>query len=212
MGFENGKLVRVVLRASHPSQGDQVNVLHYDLIDQDLQGANDPQSLADAFRDDVMPKVEALYVPAWSIQPVEVVMERDPLNPNAPRSAWTSGVVTAGTRVTSAQWLPAQCCAVASLRTANIGRRARGRMFLGGTLTEADMTDAAWDPTMTALWQALLDAIPRQPDISPPGSESTANWCVYSRTQRAANLDPYAPHVQQVLLSNEVHWLRSRQP
>lgn len=212
MGFENGKLLRVVLKADNLNGQTQVNTLHYDLIDDPLVVGeeNDPQALADAFRDDVMPTFGACFSNAWSITPVVIVQEKDPLNPLAPRSEWTSGVAFSGTRSVSSDLMPPETCGVATLVTANIGRRARGRMFLGGTLVEGDQAGGTYNVFPLTLWQALLDAIPRQPDISPPGSTATANWAVYSRTQRQANANPYAPHVTSAILRSRVHFLRSR--
>ena len=60
--------------------------------------------------------------------------------------------------------------------------------FLGGSLAEADQNNGTWQSGILGIWQAFLDAIPREPDIAPALSTSTADWCVYSRTQRAANL------------------------
>jgi hypothetical protein len=37
-----------------------------------------------------------------------------------------------------------------------------------------------------------------------------AKWSVYSRTQRAQDLDPYLSPIGSYSLPNRVHWLRSR--
>lgn len=211
MGFENGHLLRVVLEASASGGRSQVHTLHYDLQDAPLaEPANDPQSLADTFRDSVIPSYRALFNGGWTILPVIVEDERDPLNPTHPRSAWTSGVSSVGTRATGSQDLPPGICGVATLLTDHIGRRFRGRVFLGGTLVEGDQDAGTWDAGITASWHTFLDAIPHQPDLATGTSSSTANWCVYSRTQRAANLDPYASHVSAYIVRPVVHYLRSR--
>lgn len=212
MGFENGKLLRVVLRAQRNADGEQqVNTLHYNLDDSLLNADNDPQALADAFRDAVMPKQAACYDNTWTIQPVEVVQELDPQHVTAARSAWTSGSPTVGVRSTAAERLPVASCGVVSLRTEHIGRRARGRMFLGGTLTELDQNAGVWQSSILAIWQQLLDAIPHQPDLATGTSDSVADWVVYSRTNRAADVDPYASKVTTPVLRTAVRWLRSRQ-
>jgi hypothetical protein len=210
MGFENGKLVRVILRAA-TSSDQQVNTFHYDLQDAPAQPANDPQSLADTFRDDVLPHFVAQYSSAWLIQPVEVIQELDPQNPLAPRSSWTSGTETAGTRAESTDLLPRPCCTVVKLNTAKIGRRFAGRTFVGGSNAEVEQAAGVWTTAQITLVNTLMSAIPLQPDIAELGSDSTANWCVYSRTQRAADLDPYAEHITSYTIRTLVHWLRSRQ-
>jgi hypothetical protein len=108
--------------------------------------------------------------------------------------------------------MPRACVAIATLKTNAIGRRHTGRMFLGGTTHESDQNGGLWVGTgIVSAWATLLGAIPRQPDISGAGSASTANWCVYSRTSRAAHLDPYASHVNAVIQRSAVKWLRSRE-
>lgn len=98
MGFENGKLLRVVVRATNGSR-QEVNTFHYDLQDDVSQPANDPQQLADDFRDDVIPAFQPFYSSAWEFDPVYVVEEKDPQNPLAPRSSWNSGSSVPGTGV-----------------------------------------------------------------------------------------------------------------
>lgn len=212
MGFENGKLVRVVLQAVGPNQAQQVNVLHYDLQDSSLaEPANDPQQLADTFRDAVVPPFRALYRPEWTIQPVIVEQEKDPQNPTAARQAWTSGTAVTGTRATTGDFMPQAVCGVATLKTDTIGRRHTGRIFLGGSIVEGDQAAGTWDNALLTLWRAFLDAIPKQPDIATGTSDASANWCVYSRTNRAADIDPYASHIASYILRTNVHWLRSRE-
>lgn len=213
MGFENGRLVRVVLKATNPSQNTSVNVLHYDLDDGGVPGdtPNDPQSLADAFRDDVRPAFAALFKSDWSIAPVEVQEERDPQAPYAPRSAWASGSNTPGTKSVFSDLLPSAITMVATLLTANVGRRFRGRIFIPGSWAESDQDNGQFNSTAFTLADAYLSAIPREPDLAEGASGAVARWCVYSRTQRAANLDPYANAVTDVNRRTAVHWLRSRQ-
>lgn len=212
MGFDNGRLIRATLQATRSSDGaTMVNVFHYDLIDSTYPlHDNDPQTLADTLRDALVTPLTHLFSSAWFVQPVTLIEERDPLHPFAPRSGWQSGVPTQGIRTIFGDALPLEATAVATIRTANIGRRARGRTFLPGTFSEGDQAAGVWGLTATAPMQAYLDAIPLQPDIAVGVSTSTANWCVYSRTQRAANLSPYAPHVTSFQLHDRFRWLRSR--
>lgn len=209
MGFENGHLVRVVLRAT-AGDDQQVNTFHYDLDNSDPLVPNDPQELADTFRDDVRPGWAAFYSSAWSVQPVEVVDEFDPLNPTAPRQSWTSGAAIAGTATPSSDLLPPQCAVVVKLNTSHIGRRFRGRTWLGGSRSEGEQANGVWGSTFVTGCGTFMGTIPMQPDISPPLSPSTARWCVYSRTQRAANLDPYASAVSSYTVRSLVHTIRSR--
>lgn len=209
MGFENGKLVRVTLRATS-GLNEQVNTLHYDLIDTLVGGDNDPQSLADRFRDDVITPWKALFSDNWTIEPVVVQQELDPQNPLEARQSWTSGTVGAGSKSLVGDALPPAVCDVATLRTVYIGRRFRGRLFLGGDLTEDDWTGTFWSTSQLNRFNNFLNAIPLEPDIAPAGSNSEAHWCVYSRTQRAANADPYAAWVTDSSMSARMHWLRSR--
>lgn len=212
MGFEDGKLLRVAVKVQRNADLIyNVNTFHYDLKDPLGATANDPQALADAFRDAVLPKYVLAYDNTWTVLPVEVTQEKDPQNPDAARSAWTSGTPAAGTRTGATDRLPTAAVGVATLRTNHIGRRHRGRVFLGGTLMEIDQVAGVWQSTLLAIWQALLDAIPHQPDLATGPSTATADWCVYSRTNRAADVDPYASHITSPLLRAPVRWLRSRQ-
>jgi hypothetical protein len=210
VGFENGHLLRVVLQADGPGELSTVNVLHYDLEDEALGTANDPQSLADAFRDDVMDLFAALYVSTWTILPVVVEDEKDPQNPTDPRSAWTSGTPMPGTRTAAGDPLPPGLCGINTWLTAHIGRRFRGRMFMGGSIGENDQNGGTVGSSILDPWQAFIDAIPKQPDLASGASESTARLSVYSRTQRAGNLDPYASPVTGNILRTKLHYLRSR--
>ena len=210
MGFSDGKVLRVTLRATK-NQLTQVNVLHYDLQDPITPGdANDPQSLADTFRDDVIPSYRSLFGPSWQIQPVEIVQERDPQDVNAARSSWTSGTAAAGTKSIGSDAMTPGSCVVASLRTAHIGRRFRGRMFVGGEPTEGDANEGVWSSLWLSQVQGFVDAIPREPDIAPALSLATAKWSVFSRTQRAQDDDPYLNAVTSVILRSQVHFLRRR--
>lgn len=215
VGFANGMLVRVVIAASFGGgPNHMVNVLHYDLQDATVPGTdnNDPQALADAFRDDVIPTVQANFDSGWTIQPVVVQQEKDPLNPDEVRDGWTSGSAVAGTRTGVGDILPIACCPVATLHTGHIGRRARGRIFLLGPLSEADQNAGTIGSSQLVRYQNFLDAIPRQPDIAPGGgvTDAVANWVVYSRRQRGLNKPGYANAVTDVVLQNQVHFLRSR--
>ena len=214
MGFENGKLVRVVMRAVENATSDQqVNTFHYDLVDSAIPGENpnSPQSLADYFRDNVMAPFRALYISSWTIQPVIVAEELDPQNPLAARSEWTSGTAAAGTRSAQTDYLPRAACGVASLTTDHIGKRYRGRTFLGGSTSEADQTGGVWQSGITTLWNTYLAAVPKQPDLATGVSVSVANWVVYSRTNRAQDVDPYASAVQSFAIRSQFRWLRSRE-
>jgi len=210
MGFENGKLVRVSLVASIAGR-QEVNTFHYDLDDGALGPANDPQDLADRFRDDVRPYWSSFYVPAWTIEPVVVEMEKDPLNPTDPRSAWTAGAPIAGTGGASGDIGPTALCVVAKLSSAHIGRRFNGRIFMGGSIRDSASVGSNWDAATIAFYQAFLDTVPKEPDLAGGESDATAKWCVYSRTQRAANLDPYASAITSYTVRTPVHWLRRRE-
>jgi hypothetical protein len=176
-----------------------------------LENANNPQTLADTFRDVVVPKMRLCYSSAWNILPVIVMEAIDPQHPTDPRSEWTSGTVVAGQYAVSGDLLPRALCGVATLLTANVGRRYRGRLFLGGTPTESDQANGVWGTLQLGRWQALLDVIPRQPDLTADaGTVTHADWSVFSRTNRAEDVDPYLGHVISVNLRTQCHWLRSR--
>jgi hypothetical protein len=212
MGFENGRLLRVTLRASLANE-QHVNTFHYDLQDATYPlHDNDPQSLADLFRDNVIPKFRACYNNTWSIGPVVIIEEKDPQNPDAPRQEWTSGAALAGTNVTGGDRLPHALVGVATHKTAHIGRRATGRCFIGGTWTEDNQTAGSWAGGTVTTMQQYLDSIPRSPDLTVGVSSATADWVVYSRTSRAQDVDPYASKITSSTVHPECHYLRSRQP
>lgn len=218
MGFENGTIARCVFRASTGQVGqEEVLTLHYDLAGNGLDPAPTLQDLADRLRDDVLPAYKALFINAWTIDPVVVIDEFDPQNPTKPRTGVTSGTSGLGTRTAPAgQQLAPAICTIVNLKTGLIGRRFRGRMFVGGSCYESDANGSTWETpvasNMAYLVAALVTAIPHEPDIVGGASTATADWCVYSRTQRAADLDPYAPHVTATIQDTQVRWLRSRQP
>lgn len=212
MGFENGRLLRAVTKVQRNADLIyNVNTLHYDLQDHLGATANDPQALADALSAALIPKLVLAYDNTWTVMPIEVTEELDPQNVDAARSSWVSGSPTPGTRTGATDRLPTAACGVATLRTEHVGRRHRGRLFLGGTLMEIDQVAGVWQATLLAIWQNYLDAIPHQPDLATGPSTSTADWVVYSRTNRAADIDPYASKVTSPLLRSPVRWLRSRQ-
>jgi hypothetical protein len=151
-----------------------------------------------------------MYTNGWTIKPVVVVQEKDPQNPTAPRSEWTAGSDQTGTRTSSGDDVAFAICAVHTLRTAHIGRRFRGRLFIGGSVQEGDINGETFNGSINGLRDAFVAAIPRQPDLAEGPSTSVANWCVYSRTQRAQDLDPYANTITSVSNSRVIHWLRSR--
>ena len=209
MGFENGKVVEVVLKAT--AGGDsQVNTFTYDLDDGGSIGSNDPQTLADVFRDDVRDLWGSLYASSWTVEPVQVTEVKDPQDPTAPRSSWTSGTAQAGTGSGSGDVLPPNCQVLVALTTAHIGRRFRGRLWLGGTTHEADQATGSWVSGYLTGIQTILDAIPHEPDLILGPADGSAKWSVYSRTQRAANLDPYLSPITGVTKRTLVHMLRSR--
>jgi len=211
VGFENGHLLRVTLRAQDTAGQEQVNTFHYDLINAVAEPANDPQTLADLFRDDVRPLWAAQLQGSWTLDPVHIVDEFDPQNPTAPRSEWDSGAPIPGTLSSSSDLLPPGCVPLAKLVTDRIGRRYTGRIFLMGNYNEGSQNGGQWiSGFVSGVLTPMLDAIPRQPDIQEGDSTSTANWCVYSRTQRAANLDPYASHISSATLRSNVFFLRRR--
>jgi len=216
MGFENGRVLRVNLRATRSPSMEQVNTFHYDIHDSDLTLKCDPQKLADAFRDDVRPAFAALYSAAWQIEPVVIVEERDPQDPNAPRSEWVSGSAGVGGRALATESLPHAMCGVATLKTQHIGRRFTGRLFLGGELVEGDQSTGQWLPAITGLWTTYLNAVPKSPDITDAVEVDRCLWSVYSRTQRTpdaahpAGEDPYLSKIVSMPIRPNVHWLRSR--
>lgn len=209
MGFENGHLLRVTLRAVAGAH-EMVNTFHYDLINVGVGNDNNPQSLADAFRDDVRPHWQALLTSDWALDPVQVVDEIDPQHPTNPRGHWQSGAVVNGTRVLGGDQLPYFCTPLVALKTGVLGRRFNGRMWLMASSPESAQAQGLWSGAELTSLQGVVDNVPFQPDISPPLSESTANWCIYSRTQRAVNADPYASHLTSAVVSNKVHSLRKR--
>jgi hypothetical protein len=214
VGFENGKLVKVILRATRGAD-QQVNTFHYDLIggwDPLLSNGNNPQALADTFRDDVRPGWAAWYGSDWSIQPVQVVDEIDPQNPGDPRSSWTSGSAIAGTSSGSGDQLPPNLAIVVKLTTALIGRRHTGRTWISGSRQESEQSYGQWVSGIVAGAETFMGTIPMEPDIQEGTGigDDSAHWCVYSRTARAADQDPYASAVTGFAVRDLVHTLRSR--
>lgn len=214
MGFENGQLLRVTLRASWTTR-EVVNTLHYNIENTVGGGDSDPQDLADRIRDDVVPTWKTFFDSGWSIDPVVVTEEKDPQNPTAPRDQWTSGTTITGTGVPgTGDPLPYEMCALIQVKTAKIGRSFRGRLFCPPALRESDLGSRVWEASAGSNYMskvtALAAAIPKQPDVAMGWSSSTCKLCVFSRTRRQLDLDPYAEAVTQLVPTNGIHWLRSR--
>ena len=211
MGFQNGAVLRVALEATKAGRS-QVNTFHYDVEDTDpIDGSTDPQTLADYFRDHVRGDFGGAFPPSWSIQPVVVTMEKDPLNPNAPRRQWQSGAAIPGTGDNTSDLLPAGLCTLVTLHTDHIGRRATGRTFVGGVRTEGNQANGLWNTNVMNAVAAYMSHIPRQPDLVSGFSWSTAKWSVYSRTTRALNQNPYLQAITSTVVHPEVHYLRRRE-
>lgn len=211
MGFENGHIARVVLRAELGSNSI-VSVLHYDLEANLVEALPSLQALANRIRDAVIPAWRACIIPDWLVQPVEVIDERDPLHPDANRTSVTAGTPQAGTRLAppAGEVVPIQMCGMATLRTGRIGRSFRGRMFLPPVWSDNSIDGGVLAGAQFVNYQGLVASIPLQPDLVTGAGAGTANLCVYSRTRRALNHDPYAQHVTAITLDNTVRWLRSR--
>lgn len=210
MGFQSGHLARVVLRATNG--GNQiVNTLHYDLAGKGLSPGPGLQALANRFRDDVMTPWKACITPDWTIQPVEVIDEKDPLNPLDVRDQAVAGTAGPGTRLAppSSEVIPIQLCAMATVHTAHIGRSFRGRIFLPPLWSDAQIDAGVVAGAQLGNYNAFIAAIPIAPDLS-TWTDTTANLCVYSRTRRAANAGSYAEHATSITLDTTVRWLRSR--
>ena len=77
-------------------------------------------------------------------------------------------------------------------------------------MTEDVQNDGQWSSGQVASENTWMGFIPFEPDVAGPGSDATCKWSVYSRTQRAANLDPYLNAVTSFVVKTDVHWLRSR--
>lgn len=214
MGFENGMLLRVSLEATAPGFAPRVMTFHYDLQDASVGlDNNDPQDLADRFRDDLRADLIPWFHSNWTLQPVVVTQEIDPQNPTAPRMQWTSGSPAPGTGTSSSEDLPYGVCAMANLRTGLIGKRFNGRSFLMVPVNENSQHGGVWETAALSAWQTLYDAVPLEPDIAPGGgtTDASANLCVYSRTARAANQDPYAAHVTSITVQSTTRYLRRRE-
>lgn len=212
MAFENGRLVRVVLRASSGSD-QQVQTFHYSAIDASFPSHdNDMQELADRIRDDVRTYQRARYTNAWTIDPVLVVEEIDPLNPTATRASWTSGSAVAGTKSLSSQLLPTGLCPLVALKSDSLGRRYNGRVFLGGSWAEGDNLNGNVESDWVGFISAEFDNVPKQPDLATGVSLANCHWVIYSRTARAANQTPYTADVTSFVVRSPFHYLRNRAP
>jgi len=209
MGFENGSVFRVVFKASKTGR-DEVNVFHYDADDGISGGSNSGQSLANAVANDALSWFRGLYDNSWLCSPVEVTEELDPQNPHAPRGQWVGGVEETGIGPTPTAPLATGHCVVFGLATAHIGRRYRGRVFVGGSPGEIDINGNNWEGTWLTKAAEYVSALPKQPDVAGGITDATCKLSVYSKAQRAALLDPYLSAVTNIETRTAVHWRRSR--
>lgn len=212
MGFENGDVWGVRLRASDGTSRECVSVIHYDNDNSgELVNPNNGQDLADALSAALLPVWKPLVPSTWSIDPIVVFDEVDPQDPGRARSEWSSGTLVAGTRsIAGKQFLPFGCAVQYTFRTKHIGRRFRGRMWVPFPMTEDDQQDGDV-VSIPVLTDAFIAAIPRQPDAAAGGpSVAVATWSVYSRTQRAQGRDPYLNEITSTKMAKRVRVLRSR--
>jgi hypothetical protein len=211
VGFQDGQVIRVIMSATRIATSTKVvNSFVYDVHDATGSAGDPGQILADAFRDDVLTPFKALFTSAWGIaSPIaeEVV---DPLDPSAPRTGWNSTGGGVGSRSSASDFLPPGICGEAPVKSAFRGRRFNGRLFIPGSFTELDQADGVFTATPIALMQAYLDAVPRSPDVDTGLGERTADWSIFSRTQRVQGKDPYLVPVVSAVASSSTHFLRSR--
>jgi hypothetical protein len=214
MAFESGWLARVTFRATRGAD-EVVNTLHYDNDDSSTVFSTSMQELADRLRDDLMDGYRFFFPTDWTIEPVVVTQEKDPQDPDAAREQVTAGPGGAGTGTWTAtgDQLPIEMCAMGSERTAKIGRSFRGRIFLPPGWVEGQLTTpGVWldGATYFEHCEDWLGSIPLEPDLVTGPSGARCRLCVYSRTRRARDQDPYAEAVTSITLANTVRWLRSR--
>lgn len=211
MGFEDGHIARCALVAV-TGGNEVVNTLHYDLHDSTVDDSPTLQGLADRLADDLLDLYAAFFPSSWTILPVTVMDEIDPQNPTAVRDGAVSGDPQVGSlgSISTDDVAPIEECVVATLRTSHIGRRFRGRMFLPPIFNETGTSGGILASGKASTYQTFLNAIPREPDLVTGAGDGNAIWSVYSRTQRAANLDPYATRIDTVQLQTRLRWLRSR--
>lgn len=211
MGFEDGQVIRVVMSATRIATATVVvNSFIYDYHDAAGSAGDPGQILADAFRDDVLDPFKALFTSAWAIASPVAESVIDPQDPSAPRHGWNSTGGGVGTRSSASDFLPPGICGEAPVLSAFRGRRFNGRLFIPGSFTELDQADGAWTTTPLTLMQAYLDAVPRSPDVDTGLGEATADWSIFSRTQRLQGKDPYLVPVVSAIASTRTHFLRSR--
>jgi hypothetical protein len=215
MGFVDGHLARAVFSAIN-GHNQVVNVIHYDMHDTSIPGSahTSLQSLADHLRDACMTPYKSLFPSNWVIQPIVVQDEIDPQHPGAVRNGAVSGAPANGLMdvPTSGNALPFELCAVATIHTGHIGRRFRGRMFLPPLFSDDAITGQVVDGSKRLSYQNFLDSIPKQPDVveGVDPIDTVTNWSVYSRTNRAQGVDPYATPVTSYEVRPSVRFLRSR--
>lgn len=214
MSFENGRVVRVALSAT---SGDDaiVNTFHYDVDNGDIIDP-DPsmQTLADTFRDDVIPSYRPLFTDSWVVQPVIVTEEKDPLHPDDPRSSWSSGSPLVGTHldVTGTDPAPQEMCGLATWVTGSIGRSFRGRSFLPPLWNKTFVVGQTIQSAQITTYTNFLDDVPIEPDVALGGSGGRCRLTVFSRTRRGRNQTPYLSDITGFTLSTQVRFLRSRTP
>lgn len=212
--FDDGWLAKVTLEAKAGAY-QVVNTLHYDLAGNFLDDAPSLQSLADRLNGDLLGPYRALFGSQWTISPITVVQEKDPLNPDAVRQGRTAGSGAAGTRSLGAgEGMPSFCCRVYKLATNKIGRSFRGRLFIGGSILESDTINETFlapaAGNFASLADAFVNAIPLSPDLVFGPTTATAHWVVYSPTRRGRAQDDYATPVVTKVPRTLVHSLRSR--
>jgi hypothetical protein len=148
------------------------------------------------------------------LQNYTVSQVSDPLDPS-PYVQYVKNIALAGTRTEPSSHAPNQLCAVASLKTALVGRRYRGHLFLPPSLDQASISGTGFSSGnyLTAVNNFVAKLVNGTAAPTPTWTGSTlSGWtlAVFSRTAAAAGQNPVFAYCTAVVQNGSIHWLRSR--
>lgn len=182
-----------------------VNDLHYYHLGTFTMTEEDCSALAA----DINGHLGQLYInlmeSSWTLDQAVV---RTEVIPPAVAVAGSATIGAPGAWTTSPRQNPHAMCLIVRKDTGVASRSGRGWISLPGSPLSTDFSQDVWD-------QGYVDAVKlfaaKLPDTI-IGSPSGTSWfpCVYSRTRHKRGNDPFFFDLDKAVVSNKVHWQRTR--
>lgn len=133
-------------------QQEYVNVMHWEYLPAEFYGMAEMSTLSEIYMDDLIPFLRNCY---YSDTTIFTQLRLRQVTGDGMLELITP-IGLAGTRTRDGDRLPPYSALVISLKTAYIGRRYRGRNYLGG-FAEQDQQNGLWEADTANLVQGYID-------------------------------------------------------